>query len=171
MLPDGPKHAVALQKWEHEGHWHRSQLSSTGAGQGVPGPAAHPLPRGWTCWEQGWQLTHTEGARLSPLGGAWAEGEQNSLCRRFCWGSEVWHSPGTESCEQGPLPASPEHVSLSTSNLCPKSLFRLKVTLQLSICTDALKEKRGSASQSIFQIGDKNWLVMAENSTKDYYCW
>lgn len=144
-----------------------------------------PLPsrRAGHAEDRDWLLTHTEGSRLSPLG------------RSLSWsGREPIHFPegsveapgsgshaGTEPRERGPLPAapqsegswaaSPEHVSLSTSNLCLKSLLGLKVTLQLSICTDALKEKRGSASQFIFQIGDKNWLVMAENSTKDYYCW
>lgn len=29
MLPDDPKQAVPLQKGEHKGHWHRSELSSS----------------------------------------------------------------------------------------------------------------------------------------------
>lgn len=55
-----------------------------------------------------------------------------------------------------PTQSSSEKVSPCISNLCPRSLLGLKVTLQLSICTNAMKERRGSVSQFIFQIGDKN---------------
>lgn len=128
---------------------------------------------------------------------AWPKGRQwkktQSLSKSFCSGPRDWPltlglSPMSWSnfcsvpCTGWPVPTcktatrTPQQspsgcLSLSSSYLFPKSLFGLKVTLQPSICTNAMKERRGSVSQFIFQIWDKNWLVMAENSTKDYYCW
>lgn len=118
------------------------------------------------------------GSRLSSLGtGAWPKGRQQNKTQLFrSWGvatragtqphqlaaiSAQFSAPGDElqavkTATRIPGQSPSEYVSLSTSNLCPKSLFGLKVTLQLSICTNAMKERRGSVSQFIFQIGDKN---------------
>lgn len=91
----------------------------------------------------------------------------SSPCAVLCAG---WRAASCKTATKRPTQSSSQW-SLGISNLCPESLSGLKVTLQLSICTNTMKERRGSVSQFIFQIGDKNWLVMAENSTKDYYCW
>lgn len=151
------------------------------------GARAGPAGTGEGSEQSHWSLCMAgDGATTAPqqVRAATRRGQGSAPGRSLSWrGRKLTHfpegsveAPGSgirlgSSPESGTLPAAPQQPPLSTLNLCPKSLLGLKVTLQLSICTDALKEKRGSASQSIFQIGDKNWLVMAENSTKDYYCW
>lgn len=128
--------------WPKGRQWKKTQLLSKSF---CSGPRVWPLALG-----------------LSPI--SWS----TSFCSVLCTG---WPAPTCKTATRTPQQSPSECVSLSSSNLCPKSLFGLKVTLQPSTCTNAMKERRGSVSQFIFQIGDKNWLVMAENSTKDYYCW